>query len=406
MKQFTDKPLLVVSIVVVWLSHLLQVFVPETGFDALWYHLPVVKEILENKGLIYLPNLYQSVNPLFADLHFALGFLIAGDFGTKAVAYLFGLSLIYVSYKLSRKFLNVFLSLLLVLLVSTFQVVAWQSASFYVDLAKAFFELTALYFLYKFLFEKNGERNRDLIKAGLFFGASLASKLFSLFLLPVYLLLIFVFSKKDKIKRALIFLFTSFLLPLPFYLFAYLKTSYPFYSFTIHLNNLGGIGGSSSIRMHLWSRFLKLPNSLFELFLTKDYISFIFIIFLPLIVYNYKQIFEKRNLFLLIFALSQYLLWWFLPPPSTRYAISGFIILTLFYFNILSSFIKKHTQYYWPIIITIFLSILINFAPRIIVNSRSLKYLTGEQNKQEYLEQFLDGWIDGSMKEWHFNSTP
>jgi hypothetical protein len=401
-KQFISRPLVVISLIAVWLSHLLQVFVPETGFDALWYHLPVVKEIVKNRGLIYLPDLYQSVNPLFTDLHFALGFWLAGDFGAKVVAYLFGLSLIYITYKFSRKFLNISLSLFLVLLVSTFQAVAWQSASFYIDLAKASFELASLYFLYKFLFEKESQRSANLIGAGLFFGASLASKLFSLFLSPVYLLLVVLFSQKNKVGRAFVFFFTSLLLPLPFYLFSYLKTGYFFYSF--HLNKLAEIGGSESNSIYLWQRLIRLAHSPFELFLAKDYISFIFIIFLPVMIFSYKKVFEKRNLFLLIFALSQYLLWWFLPPASTRYAISGFIALTLLYFNVLSSFTKKHTQYYWPIIFTIMLSVLINFAPRIIVNLRSLEYLIGGQTKQEYLEQFLDGWIDEPLQEWHFYS--
>jgi len=168
-KQIKDK-LLPIPLIIIWLSHLVQVFVPETGFDALWYHLPIVKAMVENRGLVYLPNLYQSVNPLFADLFFALGYVVLGDLGTKIVAYLFALGLMVVSYLLARKYLNRNWSLLLITLVSTFQVVSWQSASFYIDLAKAFFEITALLFLFSFLFEgslivkdNNKEDNKFLL---------------------------------------------------------------------------------------------------------------------------------------------------------------------------------------------------------------------------------------------------
>lgn len=416
MKQFISKILLIPSLLIIWLSHLLQVFVPETGFDALWYHLPVIKAIIENKGLIYLPDLYQSINPLFSDLYFALGYILAGDLGTKVVAYLFSLGLIFASYKLAKKFLDSFWTLLLILLISTFQVITWQSASFYVDIAKAFFEISSLLLLYHFVFEgsliiegENKKEKKYLLISALLFGASLATKLFSLFLLPIYLILVFIFSKKEKMKNSIIFLLTSLIFPLPFYLFAYLKTGNPFYSFIVHIEKLGEIGGNSSITSYLLNRIIKLPQSLFELFLNKDYVSFIFLLFLPIIIYlttdNYKKVFKKKNLFLFIFAIFQYLLWWFLPPTSSRYAISGFIVLTFFYFKMINYFIKENKNYLLPIIISILLSAMINFAPRIIVNMRSLKYILHLQTKEQYLKQFLDGSIDNNLKEWHFGTT-
>lgn len=411
MKQIKDK-LLSIPLIIIWLSHLVQVFVPETGFDALWYHLPVVKAMVENKGLVYLPNLYQSVNPLFADLYFALGYLLIGDLGTKLVAYLFSLGLMFVSYLLARKYLNKNWAVLLITLVSTFQVVAWQSASFYVGLAKGFFEISSLLFLFSFLFEgslivkdNNKEDNKFLLISGLLFGASLASKLFSIFLLPVYLFLVYIFSSDNKIRKTLYFLLSSLLLPLPFYLFAYFKTGHPFYSLIIHLEKLHEIGGNSNIFLYILDRSIKLPLSILELFTTRDYVSFIFLIFLPIIIYYHKRLFIKRNLFLLIFSVYQYLLWWYLPPQSSRYAVSGFIVLTILYFKIVSDFVVTKKQFFWSVVLTILLSIIINFAPRMIVNNRSFKYILGNQTKQQYLEQFYDGSIDQNIKEWHFDAT-
>lgn len=421
MKASIYKLLLITLIIIVWFSHLIQVFVPETGFDALWYHLPVIKAVKENKGLIYLPYLEQSLNPLFSDLIFGIGYLFIGNLGIKIIAYFFALSLIFVSYKLSKKYLNSSWSLLLILLISTFQVITWQSASFYVDIAKAFFEINSLYFLHGFLFKKENMslrknlknkriiKDKQLITAGLFFGASLATKLFSLFLLPVYLLLIFIFSQKEKLKNSLVFLLSSLLLPLPFYIFAYLNTGNPFYSFAVHLQKLEEIGGNSSLFAYILERIIKFPYSLFELFLARDYVSFIFLVFLPLIIYlvfyRHQKVFKKQNILLLIFALFQYLLWWFLPPLSSRYALSGFIILALFYLILLLQVIKENKNYLLPIIISILLSISINFLPRIFVNIRSLKYILKFQTKEEYLKQFLDGSIDNNIKEWYFGTT-
>jgi hypothetical protein len=108
---------------------------------------------------------------------------------------------------------------------------------------------------------------------------------------------------------------------------------------------------------------------------------------------------------LFFFSISQYMIWWFLPPQSTRYALSGFITLTIIYFIFFKFVIKKHSQFFWPIIISVIFAIIINLAPRAFVNLRSLKYITGQQTKEKYLEQFYDGSIDRNIKEWHFRTT-
>jgi hypothetical protein len=94
-----------------------------------------------------------------------------------------------------------------------------------------------------------------------------------------------------------------------------------------------------------------------------------------------------------------------LPPQSSRYAVSGFIVLTILYFKIVSDFVVTKKQFFWSVVLTILLSIIINFAPRMIVNNRSFKYILGNQTKQQYLEQFYDGSIDQNIKEWHFDAT-
>src|SRR5690606_12153593 len=147
--------------------HATGIFVPETGFDAVWYHLPVIKAFSEAHRFVYLPDLYQSLNPLFSDSIFLLGFQVAGDLGTQAIAYAFGLTLVIITYALSRAVLPRTWALGVTLLISTFQVVTWQASSFYIDVAKAVWELAAVWLVLK-------QKNIGL--AGLFLGASVASK--------------------------------------------------------------------------------------------------------------------------------------------------------------------------------------------------------------------------------------
>ena len=174
MQKLLEKATIVL-LILIWMSHLVQVFTPEAGFDAVWYHLPVVKAISEQKKLVFIPELYQSTNPLFSDLIFGVGFIFAGELGSKIVAYLFGLAVIVSSYILSRKLLNRSWSLIVILTVSTFQVVAWQSASFYVDVAKAFWEISSILTLLRW---KDTQQRKWLFVSALLFSASLATKLF------------------------------------------------------------------------------------------------------------------------------------------------------------------------------------------------------------------------------------
>jgi hypothetical protein len=349
-----------------WLLHAIKVFVPETGFDALWYHLPVAHQVITNHRFGISSELYQSFNPLFADSIFFLGYQIAGDFGAKAVAYVFGLSLVVVSYWLSRKFLNQTLSLAAIAVISSFQVVSWQSSSFYIDLAKATFEIAAL----SFLLEKQH------IKSMLILGASAASKLFSLALIPLFILL----TKKP------IYL-VSLVIALPFYLLSYLATGDPIYSITYN-------GQSLLTWDHFITQAVNLPSILIKIGVTRDYTTPLLLLLVPLVL-KHRQHLEKIKP-LLVFGVYQILLWWFLPPLSTRYALSGFIALTIAAVYLLRATISAKQT----------VSILIIFALlplpiRAIAVVKTIPYLTQSQTKMEYLQNHLDGTIDHHLIKWH-----
>ncbi len=378
---------LIAALVTIWLLHLLGVFVPETGFDAVWYHLPIVAEFAKLHRVVYLPDFYQSLNPLWSDLIFLHGYQLAGEIGAKFVAYMFGVSFLFVSYQLAREVMNRQWTLISVLIISTFQVVAWQSSSFYVDIAKAFWEIAAVWLLVRVLDHCGGISEK--IWSALFFGASLATKLFSLFLLPVFAINIFFPL--------------SLFVALPFYVFAFQHTGNPFYSFDLHTAKLGEIGGATSLGQYLWQRTLFLPTSLTELTLfSRDYTSLLFLVFAPIFVMNWRKMISSRPLlFLLFFAAAQWIIWWYIPPLSTRYALSGFAVLAILYVFTMKNYIDQRPRSRSYMYITITLSLLFALLPRFFVAQRQLRYLSGQQTKRQYIEQFYDGWIDEKLKIWH-----
>lgn len=405
-------------LILIWLSHFIQVLVPETGFDAVWYHLPVVKSLFQTGRLIFSPELYQSVNPLFSDLFFYVGYFFFQDIGTKIVAFLFAVSLALASYKLARFFLSEKSSLATTILISTFQVISWQASSFYVDLAKAFWEVLAIIFLLKNLDTKN---IKYLFLSALVFGASLGTKLFSIFLIPVYFLMLIIlpnFRSKFMFKKIILLLVTIFLIPIFFYLNSYFQTGNPFYSFGIHLDKLSEIGGDQNIFKYFLSRTQLLLLSPFQLIISRDYVSpLLSILIIPVMIKIKEIIKSQKLLILLIFSVFQWFLWWYLPPLSTRYALSGFITLLVleiaviknYFFNNLDNKSLKYSRMSEItskinekniILVLVFFAIL-NLLPRLYVNYRSLSYLFSDQTQKTYVEKFYDGSIDQKLKDWY-----
>jgi hypothetical protein len=373
-----------------WLLHSLQVFTPETGFDALWYHLPLAQQTVTNHRFVGDPTFYQSFNPQFSDSIFYLGFAVLGDFGTKIVAYLFSLTLIATVYVLSRLFLNRQQSLLTILLVSSFQVISWQSASFYIDIANAVWQLSSLVVILKW--------QRMNINGGFFLGASLATKLFSILLLPVMAVITWITNGK---KAALFFIVASLVVVAPFYLFAEKISGNAFYSAFHHVGKLSEIGNASSISQYVLERTLSIPMAFYQLVVSREYTTPLIIILFPLlIIFRKKFVTDKKLISLVIFSIFQLLTWWYLPPTSVRYALSGFItatILVVYFLNILA----KNSHHKQLLFYGLILAGIIAFPVRLMVANRSLLFLTGQQTKEEYIQQFYDGNVDAVLKKWH-----
>lgn len=391
------EKILIALLVLIWISHFVGVLTPETGFDAVWYHLPVINAIVTQHTLTFVPELYQSVNPLFADLIFGLGYMWQQDLGAKMVAYGLGLTLAVLTYAVSRQLLERSWALLVTLLVSTFQVVAWQSSSFYVDVAKATWELGSIWYICRWLQSK---RQSDWFKSLLFFSASLGTKLFSIFLFPLYVVLPLVLRHKSWVTYALLCI--AIVVPLPFYLFALQQTGSPVYSLMLHTTNIAGISGAANLWQHFISQTWQVLTLPWELVVAKDYTSFVLVLLSPILLWAlFKTKPDRKIVVLTGFTLWQLLLWWYLPPVSTRYALSGFIILAILTSWAAEKLARKHPAAVKPILATYIIGIVFNLLPRVYVNARQLTYLFGQQTKQEYLQQFLDGNIDLPLKSWH-----
>lgn len=394
---------LVVSLVAVWLVHLAGVFVPETGFDAVWYHLPVAYQFASQHSFSYLPEIYQSLNPYFSDGIFLLGFQVGGELGVKAVAYLLGLSLLLVSMKLARFFLNKNWTLIFGLSISLMQVVTWQVSSFHVDVAKAFWEVSLLLILVEIIYIKSKRLKKLWLFGGaMAFGASLGTKVFSILLVPVVLLIVWLVSQ--SLVVSLLFLTGSILVAASFYFNAYLQTGDPLISVSLHLGKLSQIGGQSSLIVYTWERAKNIFTSPFLAITSRDYINPLSVLLSPFLFSSFVR--KKISRFspiwiLLIWSGASWLVWWFVPPLSSRYAISGFVSLLIVTFWATSNFVNKNKSWKKPIFLAMIVINLALLLPRGVVLRRQLNYLLFNQTRENYVQQFMDGNIDQHLKSWH-----
>lgn len=390
----------------VWLLHLVGVFVPETGFDALWYHLPIAQEMVQQRGLVYLPEYYQSLNPQLSDLVFAQGFAVAGMLGAKIVAFAFGLSTLAVSFALARKIMSQRWALVAMIVVSLIQPLAWQASSFYVDVAKAWWELAALWCVFEVVAQQK-KLGRWLVLASLCMGASLATKLFSLALLPVFAMIVWwALSVTKPMRKTLLTagaVVGAVLVAVPFYWWSYRFSGQWFVSGSLHLAKLDQIGGESSVYRYVWRRTLSLPSSWLVVSVqVRDYVSLLLLPGLPLLIAWHNHVW--RNIYtrmLLIWSIGQWMVWWFVPPLSTRYALSGWITVVLLVLWALERAAMHNSTTKKITTALVVLAIAAALVPRLVVLKRNAVYLLGYQTQQDYLRQFIDGNIDHQLNKWY-----
>lgn len=379
--------------------HLIGVFAPETGFDALWYHLPLIKEYSSTHQLVYDNQMYQSLYPQYGDILLLFGYTTLGVVGAKLVAYLFFIFLIYIVFTWLRDSLSTFDSLLGTLVVCYFQVVSWQSSSAYVDIISAVFFLWSVYYLFKQ--DKNEENaNASLCISALAAGVFLGTKFVNVGFIPLFVLLtgaLFYPKSTDElssnIKRFVTWWGIVFLFAFPWYLRAFWYTGSFIYPIgTIYadpvIHQMGVSGWKEWIILRSWEIW-KLPAHFFVF--NDGYVSPLIVLFLPIAVLKKK--FSKVFILELLIGIYGLLFWFFFPPPSTRYVLEMVIVLWIAIYR--ESLLRVSSQRKKKIIrglciLNIFGFMLI----RVFVVSRSLPYVLGWENEQQYLTRFRNGFLN------------
>jgi hypothetical protein len=367
---------------VIWLINSIGILMPETSFDALWYHLTIPKIFLNNNSIFYIPggHFYYSLMPKLVDLLFIPAILLESEFLAKAIHYLFGLLICITLYKISKFYVKSIIAIGVVLLFSSNLVVSWLSSAAYIDLGRTFFELMALYGIILFVHEK---KKLWIIESAVMMGFAIATKLLAVVSLPI--LLVFLWrslqtSPSQKTMELVKYGIIAISIPLPYFLFAFLNTGNPFYPlFTEYYSQvLESSLLPLTIIKDLWNTFVVSP----------DPINPLYIITIPLIYFAWRK-YKSQEKTIVFLSMIACVLWLITP----RTGGGRFLLPYLPLFSLLAgiTYTKLDTPRIKKIYVCIILILaLTTIGYRGIALYTNKEYLLRDESKSEYLTNNLN----------------
>ncbi len=367
------------------LVNLIGVFGPELSFDALWYHLTLPKIFLINHSIFHISGglLSYSDMPKLTEMLYLAGLAFGDETIAKLIHFSFGILVLLIIYKISRKFLSRNFSLIATIIFYSNLVVGWESITAYIDLARTFFELMALWGFLNWLDKRN---NKWIIISGAMLGFSIAAKSIALESTCIFLLLFVVLNPLNekvikRLKNFLLFLSVSLIASAPWFVFSFLNTYNPFYPF---FDKTTAVGANFAL-----PNPLNFVSDFLSLFIySSDPISPLYLITLPLILVALKKmnIKMKSILFYTFFSLVL----WYLTP---RIGGGRFILPYLPAFSILAAYsiskLRNHRAQFFLIAIVIVISITSIFY-RLLANKKYLPVVLGQETKSKFLTNNLN----------------
>jgi len=375
------------------LSHFIGVLVPETGFDAVWYHLPITQVFLNRGWDGFIPELYQSAMPHLGSLIFVLPYVVFGVVGIKLFTYILVWLMIVLMYRIAKPLIGIRYALFGCLIFFTFHTVGWQASSAYVDSVRTVFELATI----RLIMEK---KRVSPVFAGIFLGLALSTKLLAFLMLPAF----FLFAMIRKHSRfARVMCITAILVVSPWFVRSYLWTGnpiYPLFQSSLGVDQVAHLG-YGTVLSWLTHQVVMIPFLPVIMSIQwGDWTSPIFILGAFSAIYVKKEVW-KKHLGLLAFVLIFMIFWLLFPPLSVRYALTGFSIAIMMCLLAFKNLPQKFYTLRQIFIVICWLGISFNLVYRFGANTKQLELLTGKISHQTYLDQRSQGVAKGPMEKWY-----
>lgn len=395
----------------------LGVFVPETSFDALWYHLPE-SQVYATTGLIQpIPELLYSTLPRLGEMYFTFALLLGHLQATKLASFFFSLLYLATAYLLARYFLSRPLSLLVILILNSFPLIAWQSTAAYVDLPSAVFQLASLITLLSFFSSSpHFYSPRLLFLSATFAGLALGVKIQSLLHLVAILPILLV--SKQKALVTIGYLLVTIIIASPWYLDNFFSAGHPFYPLNLASKQQDQLTHASvaTITQWLYRQTLSSPLILWDL--GTNYVhqlSPIIALLLPFLLLATKNLsLSLRSRPFLLYLFTHLFFWHFIPPPEARYLLGALPPLIILLIKAVTLTPKNFAFQKNLTLIACGLSLVITFALRLFASFRYIPLLIGQISLQDYLKSqttpfnrdLVEKFYSGYWSHYHYPSPP
>lgn len=380
--HFKKNPVWVLLIFIALSVIFIGILIPETAFDALWYHLTLPKLYLSFGAIRYIPGglFYYSTMPKLGELFYTSALAFGSDTLAHTVHFSFAILTLIVLYILSKKYTSSYFALLSVAILLSNIVFMWEATTAYIDLIRTFFEVMSLWGMLKFLETK---KKNWLVEAAILLGLAIESKFVAVASIPIPLIVILFYTKdivSQKIKNVALFVLLSFLPSLPWLVFSYIHTGNPIYPLF------------SGYPLHVGKDVLAFPQVITDtvtVFIhAADPVSPLYLIFIPLIFLVWKHLKTEERMFVVLSGVAMII--WTLTPKTGggRFLLPYLPLLSLTLAVVLyrmprtKSLIKISTY-------VIFVVFLITIAYRGLAEGRAISVIAGEQSRQDYLAKHL-----------------
>jgi hypothetical protein len=395
-KSMSTKILLTLFILMA-LSHAIGLFVPETGFDALWYHLPMTKLLFYSQRVSFFEPLYQTGLPRLGSFLFLPAFAIEETM-VKIVTFSVTLLLIASTALLARRFFKRDMSLLITLVVFSFHVIAWQASSAYVDQIRTLFELLAL--LWSLEISRESKIRWPFMLIGALLGLSFSTKLVGFLFLPAWA--IYFNSRFTKQQSVMIIGVATGILAL-WVLQTVMQTG-ELNAFSFLFQVQGDVVHATGwIQKILWilKQISGLPLISFILsFHRESYTTTLFLFSLPFVIVGWKEGWKKYQS-LYLFSIVGFLCWLLITPHSVRYGLVWVIVWLLLS---LERYIAVAHEYRFVLVafyVVCLSSIILNMSVRVGANLKMMPYVLERETQEEYVERYAQGILKGPIEGWY-----
>lgn len=355
---------------------------PETSFDALWYHLTIPKLYIEKGGIYFIPGglLYYGGLPKLSEIIFVPALMFADETVAKLIHFVFGVLCLGVLYILGKKIFKSDYYLWPLAILAGNLVFSWEMTIASNDLAWTFYEVLAFYVFIIYL-EKR--RYIWLFTLGVILGLAVLAKAVAALSIFVYLILFLTVWQRDKafplFKAFVTVLFSSTLMFLPWLIFNYQNTGNAFYPFfTDYL--------VTSQRL-----FPLTLENLFRLIFPSDPISPLYLIFLPLtfLIWKNLRLFEKLIFF---YVLLTFCMWFFTGKVGgARFLLAYLPVYSLAVVVVITQLSEKYDKRIKSLGIVLIVCVLFStIIYRGMAQFDGLNYLRTAETKEEYLTRKLN----------------